>query len=197
MGETSGRVARLGFRTIVIPDEAPDVQQLRQELTELGTAHFEVCQISELALALDRGQWGDDPAVALNTFIAALWGRDPTRALNACVAALGLGFSESPVGRWNLLARDQAHTLLESTLGWEQAYDCPRLELSVADRMATAFVELFGEQARFFTNAGLSQTPLGLRATSWHGLVTGGTFEAGVVAFDERRVGLLYVEDED
>ena len=73
----------------------------------------------------------------------------------------------------------------------------PRVELSVGERIATAFVELFAESARFFTNGTVEETPLGLRTRAWYGSVTLATFETGVVAVDERRIGLFYLADED
>ena len=87
--------------------------------------------------------------------------------------------------------------LLCQALRREQAYDLPRVELAPADQIASAFVDLFAESARFFTNGVLSEAPTGLRVSGWYGSVTLATFEAGVIAADERRTGLLYVADED
>lgn len=163
-------------------EEAAEVQRVRGLLVGLEHhAHFHVRLLDTAELSNYWELWGDDPRVPLNAF----------------VAAMGLGFASAPVGRWELLARHQAQRLLFAALAWDQAYDTARLELSAAERIATAFVDLFAEQARFFTNGTVEETRFGLRTHAWYGAVTSATFETGVVAADESRIGLLYLTDED
>ncbi len=162
--------------------EAADVRQLRALLTGLEQqVHFHV-------RALD---WAESSS------FWELWSQDPGVPLEAFVAACGLGVAGAPVGRWEVLTRHQAQRLLLAALAWEQAYDTARLELSAAERIATAFVDLFAPDARFFTNGTVQETSLGLRTRAWYGSVTSATFETGVVVVDARRIGLLYVADED
>ncbi|WP_437989186.1 hypothetical protein [Sorangium sp. So ce145] len=157
------------------------MQRLRRLVADHENVHFYVCQLDPERLSEHR----------------ELWGRDPSVTLDAFVAAIGLGYPGARVERWDLLARTQAQRLLSAVLQREQAYDAPRLELALAERIASAFVELFEEQARFFTNGTVEETPLGLRTNAWYGSVTLATFETGVIAVDERRIGLLYLADED
>jgi len=168
------------LRPVVDPNEALDIEGLRMLLSDddIADAHLHV-------LPLDPARQGE------------IWGRDPTAALNAFVLQVRSGHAVKPVARWDLLERDYAHTVLRDALRWEQAYGSERLELAVADRIATGFVELFDASGRFFTNWRFESTARGLRATSGSGSVTGATFEAGVVAVDGQRMGLLYVADED
>lgn len=167
--------------SLMILDESPEVERVRSLLGELPNAHFRACQLDSAQL----GKYWE------------LWAHDPGGPLNAFVAAVGLGVATAPVGRWDPIARDQARCLLAVALQWEQAYDTRRVGVSVAERIASAFVELFAEQARFFTNGTVENTPRGLCTTAWYGSVTLATFETGVVAVDEDRIGLLYLADED
>lgn len=163
-------------------DESDAVQCVRGLLAGLEQqAHFHVRQLDNVQLG---NYW-------------ELWGPEPKGPLNAFVAALGLGVTSAPVGRWQLLTRDQAQRLLLAALAWEQAYDTARIELTAAERIATAFVGIFSNDSRFFSNGTVEETSLGLRTRAWYGSVTRATFETGVVAVDERRIGLLYLADED
>lgn len=159
-------------------DTSPEVQRVLLLASEISAVHVHV-------RLLDSAE------------LRELGRQDPVPSLKAFVATLGLGYAGAPVRRWDSIARTQARVLLREALRWQQAYDLPRVELALAEQIANAFSELFTESARFFTNGVIAETPTGLRVSGWYGSVTLATFEAGVVAADERRAGLLYVADED
>ena len=188
---------------MVDPNETAEVKRLRTFLSivaRVANVRFEVRELDPAHQPAHQGE---------------IWGRDPTPYLNTRILELGLGYAEAPVAQWHLLARNEAQAALRDALRWDQAYGSQRVERVVADRIATCFVELFDEWGRFFTNASFEKQPmppgdswsgtsrsrgapeLGWRATGWYGLVTGATFEAGVVAADGQRIGCLYVADED
>jgi len=166
-------------------DAAAEVLALRRLLraTGLTGVHLEVRRLS----------------VAQQT---RLWGRDASPLLGAFVAATGLARVPQPPRAWASLERARATRVLSDNLQWDQAYGVHRLERGLCAELATGFVDLFGELAVFFSNATFTLEAMDggetrLRADGWFGLVTGATFEAGVVAADGERIGLFYVSDED
>lgn len=112
-----------------------------------------------------------------------------------------LGFNKIGKG-WVEIDRRLAVMILVDVLHRDMAYDHEVMNLRDANFAAEAFVQLFVEKARFFTNGSRGniesvERPNGLRiGPSWNP-ITNATFDAGVVAFDGSQIGLLWVEDED
>lgn len=91
-----------------------------------------------------------------------------------------------------------ARRILRRILSFDLAYQIDLLEPERARRIADDFLSFFADDARYFTNARFmgedGDGELYLRA--WYGL-TPATFDTGIVAVDARRVGMLWVQDED
>jgi hypothetical protein len=152
-------------------DLGSQVARLREELRglrEVGAATVEVRDLREI------------PAGAAAT----------TRALDAFASGLGL----ARLGDlWREVGRDQARALLVSALARDLAYGERTMEDGTAASVAERFLEMFGAQARCFTNTGPFVAGGG---RSWTPL-TAHTFDVGVAALGEKRIGLLLLADED
>jgi hypothetical protein len=99
--------------------------------------------------------------------------------------------------RWSEAERSSATRILQDNLRYGQAYDDECMPLPAAAALTEGFFGLFAAP-RLFTNASYEVDDSSLlRATAWTGTVTGATFEAGIVALDASRIGLLYIADED
>lgn len=61
-----------------------------------------------------------------------------------------------------------------------------------ASRLAEQFLNNFTLQPRFFTNGIFESGSL----SSWYP-ISGSTFDTGVVCFDDKNIGILWVQDED
>ncbi len=95
---------------------------------------------------------------------------------------------------WKSLSRAEAEGLLGRLLHLDIAYGSEVLEPERARELAARFCELFGPEARFFSNAG-AQAHTGV---SWSSSpLTWATFDIGVGACGAGLVGLVVVMDED
>lgn len=127
----------------------------------------------------------------------ALDGSAPRAVADALVAALGL----VPAGdRWNALDRAQAAWIVQEILHRDLAYCGELMDPATASAFAEEFLGQFDEEASFFTNSDFATHLVFINqngfAAGWQPL-TEATFDSGVVAVDRRRVGILWVEDED
>jgi len=101
-----------------------------------------------------------------------------------------LGFSTLR-GKWIAIDRTVAQSLLTVVLHKDLAYKMEAMTLDFASTAAKCFIDIFSKEARFFTNG------TWLNDTAGWTPITNATFDAGVVAFDELQIGVLWVEDED
>jgi hypothetical protein len=110
-----------------------------------------------------------------------------------------LGF-ESPGENWCALSRAQALLIAAKVLERDLAYTSEVMPEAVARAFAEEFAAHFDDCAEFFTNATfedhLARVAPGDSVSSWSP-ITEATFDTGVIAVDEHRVGLIWVEDED
>jgi len=102
---------------------------------------------------------------------------------------------------WIEVDRDTACLALESILAKDLAYKLEAMPASEAEAIANQFVRLFSKGSRFFTNgtwhSGWQETsPITAVGPSWMA-ISDATFDGGVVAFDDKSIGMIWVEDED
>jgi hypothetical protein len=112
-------------------------------------------------------------------------------------------FGIHPLGdRWRKVDRATASSVLFSLLVEDMAYSSPRLPKEQATAAAEEFLEKFGVDASFFTNGnweeGWRRAKDGRSGVgpSWEP-ATSATFDGGVIALDQNRSGILWLEDED
>ena len=103
------------------------------------------------------------------------------------------GLAMQPPEAWIELDAEEALEAATRVLSVDLAYKMPVMAIDLAERLAHEFLSCFGADAVFLTNGTLGRAS-GVRAWS---PITDATFDTGVVAVSSRRVGLLWVEDED
>jgi hypothetical protein len=95
------------------------------------------------------------------------------------------------------LDRASAELFLTSILHLDMAYSCQCMEIGSARETSKLFLNQFQANAKFYTNATTSGRADGLLTLSaWHP-ITNATFDSGILAFDEEKIGLIWLEDED
>jgi hypothetical protein len=101
--------------------------------------------------------------------------------------------------QWREVRRSVVEAGLTSVLGHDMAYGTELMMAKSARMHVSRFLAWFDDTARFLTNGGLlgaaARDPRDLTA-SWMP-VLGATFDTGVVAIDDARIGILWVADED
>lgn len=95
-----------------------------------------------------------------------------------------------PPEEWTLMNAEEASAVATRVLHADLAYDVPLMTHAQARALAHRFLASFGDGALFVTNGDLT------RGGRWFPL-TDATFDTGVIGISARRVGLLWVEDED
>lgn len=105
---------------------------------------------------------------------------------------LSLGFK--PLGkRWRSIERAEALNSLELLLFHDLAYQHPLMEKKTAHFIAESFLSLFSPfDCRFLTNGSFDERSM-LRRTP----ITESTFDHGVIAFDDKSIGMIWAQDED
>jgi hypothetical protein len=121
--------------------------------------------------------------------------------LNADDAAREFGLR--PLGeRWRSVDRQTASLVLFSLLIEDMAYSSPRLEKEQAIAAADEFLGKFNAGAMFFTNGNWekrwqrAEAARSATGPSWDP-ATSATFDGGIIALDQSRSGILWLEDED
>ncbi len=103
--------------------------------------------------------------------------------------------------RWRRIDLAAARRIIERILERDLAYDTAVMPADDAASLAEQWLGLTSESRAFFTNGTWSEGPVQTapRATagpSWDP-ITDSTFDAGVVAVDQERAVMLWVQDED
>jgi hypothetical protein len=102
---------------------------------------------------------------------------------------------------WRKVDRDTANLALVKLLVEDMAYNKRRLSDAQAEALAAEFLAQFSPQASFHTNGNWELDPV--YATDGSGVghawvpATSATFDGGVIALDEKKAGVLWIEDED
>jgi hypothetical protein len=123
---------------------------------------------------------------------------DPDDELNALARGVGIEY----LSGLRTVDRTTAAAILRTVLHHDLAYGSPMMSIEEAERLASRFLDEFGEDAHFLTNgtielsadaaSGLNLAVLG----SWTP-VTSATFDTGVACVSKDFVGILWVQDED
>ena len=115
---------------------------------------------------------------------------DPRTIADRVVSGLGL----APLGaHWLAVTRAEAEAILVCVLCRDMAYDTQLMAGEQACRLASRFLLAFSEDAQIFSNARVRDG----RVDGWTYLVSGATFEGGIVMVSAGRTGILWVGDED
>ena len=117
-------------------------------------------------------------------------GESPVHVADSFVKSFGF----KPIGTaWRCIERSEALDTVSRILFRDLAYQRPLMEQKTATYIAESFLNLFAQYGgRFCTNGSFDNRGM----LSWTP-ITESTFDHGVVAFDDQKVGLVWVEDED
>jgi hypothetical protein len=117
-----------------------------------------------------------------------------TKRVNVDKFIIELGFS--PLGdQWRYIHRKEAREILHRILERDLAFQSPIISSARAEVLADSFVRLFSRvEAQFCTN--FLWSPKGSSSRSGT-QITQATFDEGIVAYDDQKIGLVWVQDED
>ena len=95
---------------------------------------------------------------------------------------------------WTILNKKQAVQILTHVLYEDMAYNSRIMEEEKAAELANKFLDLFIEEDTLFVTNGMfyKTTDSG----SWSD-ISNATFDSGVIAFDNNRLGIVWFENED
>lgn len=124
--------------------------------------------------------------------------RSVTVVLDAFVNRLG--FTDLGTN-WNEIDRHGAEVILRRILHRDLAYNAVIMSIELAGELSAHFLDLFTTGARYFTNGTFYEPDDQVAAdvvhgASWHP-ITDATFDTGVICLDEKRIGIVWVQDED
>ena len=114
----------------------------------------------------------------------------PESMADSYVSSLGF----KPLGKaWRLIERAEALGSLQHILFCDLAYSQPLMEQKTAQFIAESFLALFSAyDCRFCTNGSFDERSM----LGWIP-ITESTFDHGVIAFDEKSIGMIWAQDED
>ena len=159
------------------PDDSPEAVSLVKEIVESRE-----CGVAKCWVSLVVG--GEVPLGDL--------------AVVRAVAARLLETADyGPPGGGPPITREQGQGLVAAILATDLAYRSPMLTSEAAEGLAARFFRRFSADAVFLTNGTLGLAHARGSGSGGWVPVSGATFDTGVVAVDRRRVGLVWVEDED
>jgi hypothetical protein len=98
---------------------------------------------------------------------------------------------------WVALDPEQGHHVAYEVLWRDLAYLEEIMDPAVAEELARAFLAHFDTGARFFTNRTCLDPTFGVGGNAEGWAVTEAASETGIIAVDQHRVGMLWVEDQD
>lgn len=98
---------------------------------------------------------------------------------------------------WHDVDRSQATTLLRELLEHDLAYWGEADSTPIATDVAQDFVAEFAEETRFFTNAQWQERNGVMRVGSTGFAATESTFDSGIIALHDHKMGVYWVEGED
>jgi hypothetical protein len=94
---------------------------------------------------------------------------------------------------WRIIQRPQALISLQQILLCDLAYQQPLMEKKTAHFIADSFLALFSpHNSCYCTNGFFSERNM----LTWTP-ITQSTFDHGVIAFDEKHIGMIWAQDED
>lgn len=93
--------------------------------------------------------------------------------------------------RWRFIDRKEALGILKRVLARDLAYDTPLMDPARAQVLAERFLSLFSARPIYCTNGSFESS-----GSAWNP-ITESTFDRGVVAQDDKGIGIIWVQDED
>jgi hypothetical protein len=118
--------------------------------------------------------------------------------IDAFVSSLGFkGISD----RWQLVSISDANTILAHVLARDLAYNGPIMAESAAQSLSDRFLAFFDRDVLCFTNGTYHVPPVessnAVQVRAGTDPISESTFDTGVVCLDTRRIGIVWMEDED
>jgi hypothetical protein len=120
--------------------------------------------------------------------------RDDRAAADALTRSLGF---RTLGANWVALSAGQGYQVAYEVLWRDLAYLEEIMDREAAEDLARLFLAHFDADARFFTNFICLDPTFGVGGNSEGWAVTEETAETGIIVVDQRRVGMLWVEDPD
>ncbi|MBW4626543.1 MAG: hypothetical protein KME49_13840 [Brasilonema octagenarum HA4186-MV1] len=104
-------------------------------------------------------------------------------------------FGYSGLGvRWKEVNQEDAQKILSFIMTKDLAYSVQLMSLEEAENIIVKLFEFFPEHCKFFTNASFRNNYSGI--SGWDS-ITKATFDTGIIVVSDRRIGILWVQDED
>lgn len=100
---------------------------------------------------------------------------------------------------WTIVRRPVARTVLVRILTRDLALNAPIMSREDGERLADRFLQYFPPPTRFFSNTPVSDESDLEGEDTWTGSFSGlseATFDTGILALGEDRIGMLWVKDE-
>ncbi len=98
--------------------------------------------------------------------------------------------------QWNAIDEQTARHLMTYILSKDLAYEISLSSEPIAFELSDYFFHYFSDDPVYVTNADVDVQSGDVRLSSWSP-ITQATFDAGVVVVDKKKIGLIWVEDED
>ncbi|KAB8331940.1 hypothetical protein SD80_020695 [Scytonema tolypothrichoides VB-61278] len=117
--------------------------------------------------------------------------KNMTEILDLFVSQLGY----SSLGLlWKEVNQEEAQKILSFVMTKDLAYSVPLMSLEEAENIIVKLFDFFPGYCKFFTNALFRNNYSGISA--WDS-ITKATFDTGIIVVSHKRIGILWVKDED
>jgi hypothetical protein len=98
---------------------------------------------------------------------------------------------------WHEIDRTMAKGILTELLMRDLAYACDADSAPIATDAAEEFMDEFSEATRFFTNSEWQHENARIKTGNSGFAATESTFDSGILALNDHKMGVYWVEDED
>ncbi|MFH0347399.1 hypothetical protein ACHADS_12720 [Bacillus vallismortis] len=98
--------------------------------------------------------------------------------------------------QWNAVDEQTARHLMTYIRSKDLAYEISLSSEPIAFELSDYFFHYFSDDPVYVTNADVDVQSGDVRLSSWSP-ITQATFDAGVVVVDKKKIGMIWVEDED
>lgn len=152
------------------PDTSPNFLKWKNQFKEDFSQHHFLIYLDCLSEKIRIEDWGAAEKI-INQFV--------------------LRYGAKPIAHWRRIKVETAEAILSRILWKDLAYSIERMSLSTAKRLAAEFLKNFVPPMLYLTNGE------NLAHNYTYDPITDATFDGGVIAFDGKKVGMLWVMDED
>ncbi|GGB44036.1 hypothetical protein [Fictibacillus barbaricus] len=98
--------------------------------------------------------------------------------------------------KWKRVEKENAHKIIDYLLSRDMAYDFELDTKPMANRLSSYFFDQFTPEAQFYTNGEFNEERGFFALGSWIS-ITNSVFDTGVLVVDQRKIGILWAEDND